>query len=265
MQLWQKALAMLMGVTALLAVAAAQAGATVVYAMPDTDRARTDLAVLLVPESLDLELVDGLTYPGFKSMFRRGESQVYIAPGQREIAVRYNMFFQTTVNDHDVVKSKIIVLTFVAEPGKTYRATHAKFRNAQEARAGTENFVVQVTDTDGVNRVLAAKQVQKNWLGESTVATRSDLVSATAVAAATAALPAAAAAVPVTTTAAPATVPAAAMPATAVAPVAAAPQAPASPAPMAGGLKAGDLLKFSWQNASAAERAAFLDWVKANP
>lgn len=210
------------------------------FAVPDADKERTDLATLVLPESLDIEMVDGIVYPGFRNMFRKGDIEVRILPGEREVAVKYNQLFQITADMHEIVKSKIIVLNFVAEPGKRYRATHEKFRNVDAARAGTKNFVVKVEDEQGVNRVTAAGQVQKNWKGETTTTTRKDLVNPEA--------PVAAVAAPV----AGGTV--------AAAPVA----APATPA-VGGGLNAVELLKFTWQNASAADRAAFLEWVKANP
>lgn len=203
-----------------------------VLAVPDADQARGDLATLVLPESLDIEMVDGMVYPGFKGMFRKGDLEVRVLPGEREIAVKYNQLFNVTADMHEVVKSKLLVLTFVAEPGKRYRAQHAKFRNVDEARAGTQNFVVTVIDEQGVNRVTAASQVQKNWKGESTTTSRKDLVN-----------PEAVVAVPVPP---------------------AVPGAVAAPA-AGGGLNAVELLKFTWQNASAADRAAFLEWVKANP
>lgn len=208
------------------------------FAVPDADKERTDLATLVLPESLDIEMVDGIVYPGFRNMFRKGDIEVRILPGEREVAVKYNQLFQITADMHEIVKSKIIVLNFVAEPGKRYRATHEKFRNVDAARAGTKNFVVKVEDEQGVNRVTAAGQVQKNWKGETTTTTRKDLVN------------------PDVAMASAAPAPVVAVPAAGSAPVAAAP---------AGGLNAVELLKFTWQNASAADRAAFLEWVKANP
>lgn len=230
-----------LGLWLLLGLAGLAQADSTVYAVPDSDRGRNDLAALIVPESLDIEMVDGIVYKGFKGWLRKGETQVYVLPGEREVALKYNQLFQQGANDHDIIKSKIIVLKFVAESGKAYRAKHAEFRNAVQARAGIENFVVQILDAEGNNRVNAASQVQKNWKGESTTTTRSDLVSAAAPTA-----PVVAAVV--------------AMPATA-------PAATSSPAatPAAGGLSALGLLQFTWQNASAADRAAFLDWAKANP
>lgn len=207
----------------------AQAGEPI-YALPDSERARNDLAVLILPSSLELELVDGLVYPGAKSMFRKGDTNVYLLPGEREVSLRYNEFFQTTPTDHDIIKSKILALRFVAEPGKTYRASHEDFRNAAQARAGVVNFVLKIVDAAGNNRVIDARQTQRNWRGEESTSSRPDLVSGAARAA-----------------------------------VAATPAAAPVSAPAAGGLKALDVLKFTWQGASADERAAFLDWARANP
>ncbi len=196
------------------------------FAVPDADKARNDLATLVLPISLDLQMVDGFVYPGFKNMFRRGDIQVRILPGEREIAVLYNQLFQLNASDHEIVKSKIVVLRFVAEPGKTYRATHEKFRDVEAARAGVRNFVVKIEDEQGANQVVDASQIQKNWRGEETITTRKDLVSTNAA-------------------------------------VAAASAAPTTPA--AGAVNAVEVLKFTWQNASATERAVFLEWVQAQP
>lgn len=196
------------------------------FAVPEADRGRTDLATLIFPESLDIEMVDGLVYPGFKNFFRRGDTAMRILPGRREIALRYNMLFESGSGDHDIVKSKVMVLNFVAEPGKIYRTTHEKFRNAATARAGMQNFVVKIEDEQGVNRVLEAIQISKNWQGEETVTTRRDLVSA--------------AAAPSVVTA---------------------PQAP--PCDAVPGTP--DMLKYAWGNATAAERAAFVEWIGEHP
>jgi uncharacterized protein YccT (UPF0319 family) len=207
----------------------AQAGEPI-HALPDSERARNDLAVLILPSSLELELVDGLVYPGAKSMFRKGDTNVYLLPGEREVSLGYNEFFQTTPNDHDIIKSKILALRFIAEPGKTYRAAHEDFRNAAQARAGVVNFVLKIVDDAGNNRVIDARQTQRNWRGEESTSSRPDLVSGAARAA-----------------------------------VAAAPAAAPVAAPAAGGLKALDVLKFTWQGASADERTAFLEWARTNP
>ncbi len=178
MNAFRAALLILLAALPCMAIAA---GA--LFAVPEADRGRTDLATLIFPESLDIEMVDGIVYPGFKKLFRRGDTAMRILPGQREIALRYNMLFESGSSDHDIVKSKVMVLGFFAEPGETLRATHEKFRNAETARAGVQNFVVKIEDEQGVNRVLEASQISKNWQGEETITTRRDLASATAVAA----------------------------------------------------------------------------------
>jgi uncharacterized protein YccT (UPF0319 family) len=195
------------------------------FAVPDADKGRTDLATLVLPVALDLEMVDGFVYPGFRNMFRKGDIEVKVLPGEREIALQYNQLFQIDADNHEVVKSKVVVLKFVAAAGKTYRATHEQFRNADAARAGTKNFVVRIEDDQGVNCVVGASQVERNWKGEETTTSRRDLVSEAA----------AAAAIP----------------------------APVAPATAPGAVI--DQLKAAWQNASAADRAAFMDWARANP
>ena len=220
-----------------------------VYAVPEAERDRADLATLLVPVSLDLEMVDGMDYPGLRAFVRKGDSAFRVLPGEREIAVKYNQLFQIDADNHEVVRSKIIVLRFMAEPGHTYRATHASFRNVEQARAAMKNFGISVVDEAGINRVTSASQVQKNWAGEAVTTTRADLVGATAAAPATAAVASPAAPVVAVPGALPVPVPVQA--------------SPAADTPAA--IRSLDLLRFAWQGASAAELAAILEWVKANP
>ncbi|MFZ5724383.1 MAG: DUF2057 family protein [Pseudomonadota bacterium] len=196
------------------------------YAVPDADRSRTDLATLVLPESVDIEMVDGLVYPGFRNLFRRGDLEVRILPGEREIAVRYNQLFEWGDDQHEVVRSKVIVAGFRAEPGKTYRVTHEPWRRVEEARKGVVNFTVRVLDEQGNNIVSGAAQISRNWKGEETITRRTDLVSPDAAAAALAAQP------------------------------------PAAPVAAGGAFES---LKFIWQNAGEADRAAFRAWIAEPP
>lgn len=204
----------------------ALAATKTVTAVPAADADRTDLVTLLLPEALDVELVDGLEYPALRSMFRRGDLAVRILPGEREVALRYNQLFQLTADDHEIVRSGVMVLRFVAEPGQTYRAVHPVFRDVRAAREGVKNFELRIVDEAGSNRVAAASQVRKNWRGEQSTTTRPDLVSGEAAKAVAKEM------VPMAST---------------------------------GGVNALDLLKFTWQNATAGERAAFMTWMQENP
>lgn len=216
------------------------------YAVPADERDRTDLATLILPEALDIQMVDGFEYAGFKNLFRRGDIQVRILPGEREVALKYNQLFEWGNNQHEMVRSKIIVLGFTAQPGKVYRATHDTFKTVEEARKGIENFVIRIEDEAGTNQVFGASQISSNWKGEETVMKRRDLASPDAAVAALAARDVAKAA------AAPApAVGATPAPAPAGAATAAAPAVPSVL----------DALKASWQAAGAADRAAFRAWL----
>lgn len=207
----------------------ASAGKGPMYAVPAADKARTDLATLVLPEAIDIEMVDGIVYPGFANLFRRGDIQVRILPGEREIALKYNQLFEWGVGEHEVVRSKVIVVGFTAQPGQTYRVEHDRFRTVDEARKGVENFVVRVLDAQGANQVSGAAQISRNWRGEETLMKRTDLASPDAAAAALSAraAPAASAAAP-------------------------------APAPAGSML---DALKTLWQGASEGDRAAFRAWI----
>jgi uncharacterized protein YccT (UPF0319 family) len=234
-----------------LLLAGAAVGKTV-SAVPAGEEGRTDLATLILPETLDAQMFDGLDVPGLTGLVRKGEIAVQMLPGQHEIALKFSQLFEIPPGDHEIVRSKTMVLTFVAEAGRTYRATHEEFRKLDRAREAVKNFVVRIEDEQGNNRIVAATQATTNWRGQTTVTTRRDLVDAAAAAAAALA--------PVTMPAAVAVSPA--VPATVAAPSGA---ASAAPAPAGGGVDALQLLRFTWQGASAEQRAAFLEWVKANP
>lgn len=238
--------------TTLLAVAglllAGTALGRTVSAVPAGEEGRTDLATLVLPETLDAQLFDGLDVPGLTGLVRKGEIAVQMLPGQHEIALKYSQLFEIPPGDHEIVRSKTMVLTFVAEAGRTYRATHEEFHKLDRAREAVRNFVVRIEDEQGNNRIIAATQATTNWRGQTSVSTRRDLVDAAAAAAAAAMVPPAAVAV---SPAAQVTV--------------AAPSAAASAAPVGGGVDALQLLKFTWQGASAEQRAAFLEWATANP
>lgn len=222
-----KPVSLLLAACCLLLPALASAGKKgPMYAVPEADKARTDLATLVLPESLDIQMVDGIEYGGFKNLFRRGDIQVRVLPGERQVAFKYNQLFEWGAGEHEVVRSKVIVLGFTAEPGKTYRVTHDPFKNVQEARAGVVNLQLRLVDADGRNVVFGAAQVSSNWKGEESVMKRTDLVSPDAAAAALAARPAVATAV--------------------------------TPGTPGGGFES---LKFTWQNASEADRAAFRAWI----
>lgn len=203
------------------------------YAMPAEERGRTDLATLILPESLDLQMVDGLEYPGFKNLFRRGDIEIRILPGEREVALKYNQLFEWGSNEHEVVRSKVLVLGFTAQPGKTYRAEHEKFKKVEDARKGVQNFVIRIVDETGTNQVFGASQISTNWKGEEAVMKRRDLASPDAAVAALAAR----AAVAVT---------------------------PAVDAAAASGTNGLDALKSAWQGASPADQAAFRVWLQAH-
>lgn len=225
------------------------------YAVPAADKGRADLATLVLPEEIDIEMVDGFNYPGFHDLFRRGDIQVKILPGEREVALQYNQLYEWDAGQHEVVKSAVIVVGFTAQPGKTYRVEHVKFRNVEEARKGVENFVVHILDDQGKNQVFGASQVNRNWKGEETVMKRTDLAAPDAAAAALATR--AATAAPVAGAAAAA----AAAPVDGMSPApAASVAAPSTPvtAVDAGPL---DQMKSAWQRAGEADRAAFRAWL----
>lgn len=160
-----------------------------------------------------------------------GQKQTYdIKAGQRTLLVEYSDIFQIDSDRHDKVVSRPAKVTFIAEAGKRYQIQHPPQKRLDNAQAFARKPEFWVVELDSGERVAAAVELSRP---------RSLLPSLKSESA------------PDYVFESDAVVPAAA------------------PAAVAGNGAAGSasdqphlqMLKFTWQNASAQEREAFLEWI----
>lgn len=159
-----------------------------------------------------------------------GQKQTYdIKAGQHTLLVEYSDLFQVDADQHEKIVSRPAKVTFIAEPGKQYQLQHAPQKRLDNARAFAEKPEFWVVELGSGDRVAAEVELSRprSFLQGLKVQSAPEYVFVS-----DAATPAAAQAVP------------------------AVDQSGTASQPHL------EMLKFSWQNASASERQAFLEWIQ---
>lgn len=169
-----------------------------------------------------------------------GQKHVYDIPaGQHTLLVEYSDIFDVDADNHEKVVSRPVKITFVAEAGKRYQVQHEPQKRLNHAKSFAENPDFWVVELPGETRVPVTVELSRpreflaglKFENTPTYEFASDKVQAAA-------------------------------------PVAVAGAAGVAVAAPAGQAAAGaetphlKMLQYSWQNASAAERDAFLRWIK---
>lgn len=180
-----------------------------------------------------------------------GQKQQYdIKAGQHTLLVEYSDIFDVDADNHEKIVSRPAKITFIAEAGKRYQVQHTPQNRLNHAKVFAEKPDFWVVELPAQTRVPATVELSRprhflaglKFENTPTYEFASDAV------------PAAPAVIPAPVPPAPAPV------AASVAAVAATPAAAASPA-TATDMSHLKMLQYSWQNASPAEREAFLKWV----
>lgn len=159
-----------------------------------------------------------------------GQKQTYdIKAGQHTLLVEYSDLFQIDSDQHEKIVSRPAKVTFIAEAGKQYQIQHAPQKRLDNARAFAEKPEFWVVELASGDRVAAEVELSRprSFLQGLKAMNAPEYVFVS-----DAATPAAAQ-----------TVPAVGDSTTASQPHL-------------------EMLKFSWQNASASERQAFLEWIQ---
>lgn len=219
-----------------------------------------EVAVVTLPEQLEVASINGTEVPGAKGMWTRGDKRLELAPGRYELLVYYREVWQAN-GDSDVLRSNPALFTVDAAAGHEYRIDYPHPPRYDDARALSKDFHGWVEDRSAGTRIastdsglrfkggLAAQVTGDNTLvaaegakGEAAPAVRPLAVPAPVVPAAPSA-----ASVSIAPPAAP---------------------APVTPIPVAPPAPARDwvaLMKGWWQQASPEERREFLRWVGERP
>lgn len=166
-----------------------------------------------------------------------GQKQTYdIKAGQHTLLVEYSDLFQVDADQHEKIVSRPAKVTFIAEAGKQYQIQHAPQKRLDNGRAFAEKPEFWVVELASGDRVAAEVELSRprsflqglKFENTPSYEFASDGVkpSATVVSASDTG-----SVTPATATMEPTTL---------------------------------QMLQYSWKNASAQEKAAFLDWIEKN-
>lgn len=122
------------GAALLLAVSALTACTTQgpVKAYEGAARAPAEVALLRVPEQIEVMAVDGREPP---PSFLKSNVELTVLPGEHVLSLRYVELFQLGSDEHDVVRSRQAALRFNAVAGTAYVLEIPKPLNHDAAKA----------------------------------------------------------------------------------------------------------------------------------
>lgn len=102
-------------------------------------RPEAGVAVIIVPEALEVASVNGLEISGASGMMSKGDKTLEIAPGRYELLVFYRELWDRG-DQHDVLKSDPALFVVDAVDGGRYRIDYTRPGNLAEARELAEDF-----------------------------------------------------------------------------------------------------------------------------
>lgn len=96
-----------------------------------TVRRQAELALISVPEQIEVMAIDGREPP---PSFLKSRVVLALLPGEHVFSLRYVELFQITADEHDVVRSRQAALRFTAVAGSEYTLEVPKQANRDAAR-----------------------------------------------------------------------------------------------------------------------------------
>lgn len=111
------------------------------YAGPP--RAAAELALVSVPEQIEVMAIDGREPP---PSFLRSTVQLALLPGEHVFSLRYVQLFQISSDEHDVIRSRQAALRFTAVAGREYRLEMPPQANRDKAREFAKNPQFRLVD-----------------------------------------------------------------------------------------------------------------------
>ncbi|WP_169729227.1 DUF2057 family protein [Solimonas soli] len=228
-------------------------------------RPAADVAVITMPEQLEVATINGAEVPAAKGMWNRGDKRLELLAGRYEALIYYREVWQAS-GEGDVLRSKSPALfTIDAQAGHQYRIDYPRPGTYDDAKKLAQDFHGWVEDVQTGQRFASIDSglqfrggVVAQVTGDTTLVPREKGDSTQATTTAVQPLPPVAASAGVAGATA-----VAAPPAVAPAPMAppAAKATPVAPATTATDRDWVNLMKGWWQQASGDERRAFLRWV----
>ncbi|MDF1822059.1 MAG: DUF2057 family protein [Alcanivoracaceae bacterium] len=220
-----------------LLLLAACAGKPVVKLYEGADKPTSQLLVVRVPMELEILMINDKAVEGAAQVFTYGNRELHLAPGRYRILAFYKNLFQINADEHEIIKSDPAEFTVDGKAGEIYQIGFDKPADLEAAQAMADGFRGWVRNEQTGEQVPgeeSALVLNRGFVSVLTGAAAVTEANANSVA-------------PESGSATPAAPPAA--------------EAPAAPAD-SGYL---DLLKAHWNQATAEERRAFLQWISATP
>lgn len=120
------------------------------------DQAAPDTAIALItlPEALEVATINGAEIEGASGMLSKGDKTLEVVPGRYELMVYYRELWDRG-DQHDVLRSDPALFVIDAAAGHRYRIDYAKPGNLSEARALTDDFQGWVENLDTGERVAS--------------------------------------------------------------------------------------------------------------
>ncbi|HUG97796.1 MAG TPA: DUF2057 family protein [Gammaproteobacteria bacterium] len=103
------------------------------------------VAVISLPEQLEVASINGLEVEGVSGLLKKGDTTLEVAPGRYEVLVFYRELWQRG-DHHDVLRSDPALFVVEAGAGGHYRLDYARPRDFGAAQALAADFTGWVED-----------------------------------------------------------------------------------------------------------------------
>ncbi|NLD35427.1 MAG: DUF2057 domain-containing protein [Desulfatiglans sp.] len=104
-----------------------------------------EAARIRVPADIEVVSVDDHRVKSVADYILSTIEEIHVAPGEREIVVRYIKFWPYDKKKNEEIKSENIALKFIAERGGLYTLIHPELDDIMEAKKFAENPDIRIT------------------------------------------------------------------------------------------------------------------------
>lgn len=98
-----------------------------------------DVARVIAPIDIEVIRVDGSDVGDLADILIGYKNEILLSPGEHEIMVRYNDFWEYNKDSFEKLVSGKIVMRLTAEPGHFYRLAHPRLRDIEDAKKFSDN------------------------------------------------------------------------------------------------------------------------------
>ncbi len=230
---------------------------TPIQLYPGAERPASEIATLRVPIEVEVYSLNGKKLDSAPAILGTADRQLQLLPGHYKLLVFYSNIWQITADEHTTVKSQPVAFDLQLQTGHTYQLDFTEAGSYNEAKQFEDHFQPWITDKKTRQKIVSQDSGLKfggNFLQQITGQTKLVKVGKTDDAGHQIIAPLAA---------------------DAAATSAAATGAATAPPPVTPGSTRRlptttptsylNLLKAQWNQASKAEKRAFLKWISTHP